>query len=760
MGCRSFIAGLLLATGLARAETAPLVADVIVNGQAQGVAVLLQDPSGTVLADEETLERWRVRPPWPAGEPHEGRLWHPIDAIAGLERRLDPRTLTLQVTIPPELFATTRIGGDDAPPLPARPPPGAFLDYDFGYFTTDADGSGVWSMAANPTLFGPAGYLSSGLLWRRLESSPAGSDGEGWLRLDTTWTTDFPARAATLQVGDAVTGTGAWRRGVRFGGFHFATNFETRPRLATFPQPSVRGLASQPTTLEILLNGEPRGVANLPPGGWTLEDMPVATGAGELTVIARDLSGREQRYTLDFYASRGLLRSGLSDYSLSLGRERLDFGLENFAYGDPFAAAGWRRGLTERLTAEAAVEVSSDWASAGGGVAAGLPGIGLVSSAIAVSRDPAGTGTLWQAGFERRSRRLSVGFGLQQTTAGFRQLGYAAAERPPRRTLVASGGFNLGYPGAISLTFASQASHTGLDSRLMQLNWVRGFGRVNVNAFVRAIGGQQNETSIGMVFSMPLGARHAAGASLQSTAGHLELASELSRDLPADDGIGYRLRSIEGQNARQEGYLSANAGPVRLDGDFRRGEAGTGYTAFASGSFAWLRGPHLARRIRDSFAVVDANGLAGVRVYRENQEVGRTDATGHLLVPGLRPFDINRLSIDATDLPMDAKLDGAVRAVVPFGRSGMLVDFDVVRQRGATLRLRGAAGEAIPAGAVAAVPGTGDEWPVGYGGLVYLPDASSADELAVRWHGRTCRAALPPLPEDAVLPDLGEVRCH
>jgi len=30
----------------------------------------------------------------------------------------------------------------------------------------------------------------------------------------------------------------------------------------------------------------------------------------------------------------------------------------------------------------------------------------------------------------------------------------------------------------------------------------------------------------------------------------------------------------------------------------------------------------------------------------------------------------------------------------------------------------------------------------------------------VRWHGRTCRAALPPLPEDAVLPDLGEVRCH
>jgi outer membrane usher protein len=90
----------------------------------------------------------------------------------------------------------------------------------------------------------------------------------------------------------------------------------------------------------------------------------------------------------------------------------------------------------------------------------------------------------------------------------------------------------------------------------------------------------------------------------------------------------------------------------------------------------------------------------------------------------------------------------------------MLVNFGVIRQRGATLRLRGAAGEAIPAGAVAVVPGTGDEWPVGYGGLVYLPDASSADELVVRWHGRTCRAALPPLPEDAVLPDLGEVRCR
>lgn len=760
MGCRSLIAGLLLAGGLARAETAPLVADVVVNGQAQGVAVLLQDPSGTVLADEETLERWRVRPPWPAGEPHDGRLWHPIDAIAGLERRLDPRTLTLQVTIPPELFATTRIGGGEAPPMPARPPPGAFLDYDFGYFATEADGSGVWSLAANPTLFGPAGYLSSGLLWRRLESFPESENGEGWLRLDTTWTTDFPTRAATLRVGDAVTGTGAWRRGVRFGGIQFATNFETRPRLATFPQPSVRGLASQPTTLEILLNGEPRGVANLPPGGWTLEDMPVATGAGELTVIARDLSGREQRYTLDFYASRGLLRPGLSDYSLSLGRERLDFGLENFAYGAPFAAVGWRRGLTDRLTVEAAVEGTTDLASGGGGLAVGLPGLGLVSSAVALSRDSDGTGALWQAGFERRSRRASVGAGLQLTTVAYRQLGYAVGERPPHRSLVASGGFNFGYPGAVSLTFASQASHDGVDSRLTQLNWVRGFGRVSVNAFVRAIGGQQDETTFGMVFSMPLGTHHSTGASLQSTEGQVELASELSRDLPAADGIGYRLRSVNGRSSRQEGYLSANAGAVRLDGDFRRGEAGTGYSAFASGSLAWLRGPHVARRIRDSFAVVDANGLAGLRVYRENQEVGRTDATGHLLVPGLRPFDVNRLSIEVTDLPMDAALDGSVLPVVPYGRSGLLVNFGIVRQRGATLRLTDADGEPIPAGAVASVAGAGAESPVGYGGLVYLADAASPTRLVVRWHGKTCLATLPPLPENAVLPDLGEVPCR
>lgn len=756
MWCRSLIAGLALFTATAEADWSPLVAEVIVNGQGHGVAVLMQEESGALLADEATLEHWRVRGPWPDGELRDGRAWHSLDDIAGLERKLDPRSLTLEVTFPPELFPVSVVGGGRDAPLPEPPSFGGWLDYDFGYFRGELEDQGSWSASLNPTLFGPAGYLSSGFLWRDL-----GQDvpGDGWLRLDTTWSTDFPARMLSLRAGDSVTGAGAWRRGVRFGGLQLATNFDTRPRMATFPQPSVRGSAVLPTTLEILLNGEPRGTANLPPGGWALEDLPVAAGSGEVTVISRDLAGREQVYTLDFYASRGLLRPGLNEFSVAAGRIRQDYGLENFEYGDAFASAGWRRGMTDRLTFEAAAESTGDMTTAGSGFGLALPALGMVSLAAAASRDGGDQGALWQLGLERRTRRWSFGFGVQQTTPGFRQLGYHGQEMPARRTAAASAGVDLASAGSLSLTFADQVYHDVRRSRLVQLNWMRSFdGGFNAQAFLRRLDGTNEETTLGVVFSKTLGERRTASASLQSVDGQFEAVAELNQQLPADHGAGYRLRSTAGRSARQEAYFSANAGTLRFDGDVRRTSGGTGMSGFVGGSLAWMDGFYAARQIRDSFAIVDTGGVPDVRVYRENQEVGRTGKDGRLLVPALRPFDVNRLSLELTDLPLDARLDHSVRHVVPFGRSGTSVDFGVVRTRSAVLHLLDAAGEPVPAGAVARAGEA--ELPVGYGGMVYLPDAAGVEILHVRWPAGRCDARLPPLPDAEPLPDLGSVACQ
>jgi hypothetical protein len=74
------------------------------------------------------------------------------------------------------------------------------------------------------------------------------------VRLDSTWTLDFPERLATLRVGDAISASGAWGRSVRFGGVQFGTNFSTQPTLVTTPLLYAQGEAIVPSTVDVFVN--------------------------------------------------------------------------------------------------------------------------------------------------------------------------------------------------------------------------------------------------------------------------------------------------------------------------------------------------------------------------------------------------------------------------------------------------------------------------------------------------------------------------
>ncbi len=64
-----------------------------------------------------------------------------------------------------------------------------------------------------------------------------------------------------------------------------------------------------------------------------------------------------------------------------------------------------------------------------------------------------------------------------------------------------------------------------------------------------------------------------------------------------------------------------------------------------------------------------------MRVYHENQLIGRTDERGYLLLPGLRPYDANLIRVEQADLPLDVPIDAMEVDAIPRFRSGMLLDF-------------------------------------------------------------------------------------
>ena len=114
----------------------------------------------------------------------------------------------------------------------------------------------------------------------------------------------------------------------------------------------------------------------------------------------------------------------------------------------------------------------------------------------------------------------------------------------------------------------------------------------------------------------------------------------------------------------------------------------TGIRLGAIGGLAYLSGGVFpARQIAGSFAVAQVGDQEGVDVYYENRYFGKTDSNGQILIPNLRPYEANKISIDPADLPIFAEVQELHREVSPGFRQGLVVDFPINTTRPVILSL-------------------------------------------------------------------------
>jgi outer membrane usher protein len=161
----------------------------------------------------------------------------------------------------------------------------------------------------------------------------------------------------------------------------------------------------------------------------------------------------------------------------------------------------------------------------------------------------------------------------------------------------------------------------------------------------------------------------------------------------------------------------------------------------------------------DSFALVRVGEYPGVQIYLDNQPVARTDSNGSALLPHLRPYEKNSVSIRQEDLPLDAQIGSFQLHAVPARRSGAVVEFPVRPSRGALLKLVLENGSPMPAGALVRIRERNEEFPVAHRGEVYVTGLAVENELQASWRGQTCTIRVV-LPRDAgPLPILGPLAC-
>lgn len=729
---------------------------VNINGVDQAeVATVLRLADGGLAVAEGDLRSWRLKPPAAAPLPANGRSYVRLADLTGIEYRLDSGRQALLLRAPASAFAANALAHDDGHGRGLTPSrPGGFVNYDLNW-QRDGDRTshgGLFELGA----FNAWGSGTTSGLWRN------GGPGPRWLRLDTTWNLDMPERMQSLRLGDAIGRAGSWGRSVRFGGLQWSTNFATQPGFLTFPLPTLRGEAALPSTLDLYLDNARLLHDEVPPGPFDLSNVPVLTGQGELQLVVRDLLGRQQVIRQPYYASQQLLRPGLRDFTREIGLVREDYGSASAHYGRFMLATTERLGLRPDFTGELRAELLADQQTIGAsGVwlppRLGSTYLGTVSFGAAISHGPDGTGRLFALGGERRGQETSFNLQAQYAERGFVQLGRLPGTTP-RHTVSASLGLPLGG-NSLGLGYAHQSTWEGDNQRLLSASYSQRLGatgQIGLYA-LRNLSGEP-EFNLGVILTLVLDDRTSLNADLNRQNGRTGRSLQVQRSLPAGNGFGYRLRADDDEHY-QAGATWQGDHAVLTAEAARSGDQ-DGYRAGLSGGIAVAGGgAFLSRRLDDSFAVVKVADYAGVRIYRDHQEVTRTDGRGLALVTRLRAYQDNPVGIEQADLPIDAEVATLQLKLTPALRSGVVVDFPVRRSRGATFRLVDDAGLALPPGALVRIEGDAQAYPVGYDGRAFASGLGQRHRLEAEWAGRRCRAELILDAGAEPLPDLGTLTC-
>jgi outer membrane usher protein len=723
-------------------------------------------PKGEVLAllaGEDVL--LRVRDLEGAGvkgfagrrETRDGEEWVSLASLApSVSFRLDQEAVTLAVTVPPGWLEGQVL--DLSMP---RPPGLVYLSNTslFANYAVNVNDAKTWNAFAEAGLNAGGNLFYSGVMR---------SDDGSVVRGLTNVTHDDRSHLMRWVAGDTYAQAGGLGGSLFLAGLSVSRMFDLDPYFVRYPSFALTGAAITPSTVDVYVNGSIVKHETVGPGTFQLANLLPPAGSGTTRVVMRDVFGQEREITSSFYASTAVLAKGLSEFTYNLGFRRDNLSTESWDYGSLSFLGLHRYGFSDSFTGEFRLESDDRLVSGGPGFAWRLP-VGEIQGYAAASREGGWTGGAGSLAYRYIGPRVNFGVAARTLGPHYAALGLSAEQDRPRWDGNAFVGVQFGRLASLTAQYSGtkprdapsyqRASLTNSSTLTRDVTLFLSFARV----FQSSV--QGNEAYVGL--SWYLGSNTTALASYTRQDGANTGAIDVQKSLPVGTGFGYHANVTAGDGPNSaSGLVQYNAPFGHYEASAQRIGGETTSTLTASGAIVALGGTVLpARPVLDSFALIRVPGLADVRGSASNQDVGKTNASGDLLVPDLIPYYGNRIGIMDRDVPVDYEIDAIERTVATPYRGGAVVEFPVRRVSTVTGRvlLVEAGADVVPAYGELTVTGPDGKpqaSPVGGDGAFYLENlAPGPHPAAVEYKGALCHFSLAVPTASSAFVNLGTVRC-
>lgn len=718
-------------TSLGPVTSQSLYVETIINGVVSDSLLPVTNIGSVIFVQPSDLRRTNIFVP--------GDALIALDSIDGIKYQYDHQNQRINLQVEAKYLQTNFLTASIAEKNTATAATGLIVNYEIAStgYSGSKFGKTSTSIWTDIKPFSSFGIGSS--------TGRYTTEKNKYTRFDTTWTATDQETMRSYSIGDFTSGALGWTRSVRVGGVKFYSDFSTRPDLVTFPLPTYTGSAEVPTTVDILLNNVKAYSTSVPSGPFVITNAPTLVGAGQVSVVVRDVMGRDVITTMPLYVDNKLLRKGLSSYSFEAGFLRENYGIDSFRYDNkPIVSGIFSKGLTDKLTVQMHGEMTGSLKNVGSGADYLTASAGLVSANFSYSRHMEKNGYQIGFGHQYLGRNSSLYSQCQFSNDNFRELATISGGFIRNRQCSINGSWAIAEKINVGTSIISSKSVRQTVTSYIASMTYRASNKVSlIISGTRSVSSEkQYSIFAGLSFSFDSGI--SSSASMRKTERGIQSEAAFSRSADYSGGMGYM-----GQVSRADGFYREFG---RID---YLGNAGNGYivankansdiagtAGFYGGIIAMDNNLFFTRSVYDAFAVVSTNGASNIPVYSENRFIGNTDKNGYTLVSNLVGYHKNNISIDLSEAELGDYSEEERKFVIPKSKAGITVNFPIKKIRAYTFNLVDDEGIPIKTGTVVSFKNNIPDSIVGYDGQVYVENASGKLEIIVAKKNKLCTASI------------------